>query len=107
MLAITHSPVIAAAADRHFVVEKESGSLIVAVDESSSSSSSMTTSTILTDNINVINGNITKIRSRVQEVEGCGAAREAEIARMATGRLRTDAVQTSVAAGSRKCRAVG
>jgi hypothetical protein len=62
VLAITHSPVVAAAADRHLVVRKDKG----------------TTST--------------RPKSSVTEV--VGAAREVEIARMATGRLDTDAGET-------------
>ena len=60
VMAVTHSPVVAAAADRHFVVTKTKGG----------AASLSTTSTI-------------------GEVDG--AARRAEIARMATGRLDTDA----------------
>jgi DNA repair ATPase RecN len=63
VLAITHSPVVAAAADRHFVVTKHN-------NEEESNNSNLVMSTV----------------SEVYEKD-----REREIARMATGRLATDA----------------
>jgi DNA repair protein RecN (Recombination protein N) len=63
VVAITHSPVVAAAADRHFVVSRD-------VEATASAR---------------------RPRSTISEVEG--RARQTEVARMATGRLDTDAGQ--------------
>ena len=63
VVAITHSPVVAAAADRHFVVSRDAVATALAP----------------------------QARSTIGEVEG--RARQTEVARMATGRLDTDAGQ--------------
>jgi len=78
VLAITHNPVIAAAADKHYVVTRTLPQVSTSSPVSPSSSSSPTP--LWSTNVG---------SSVVRQVEG--AQREEELARMATGRLNTDA----------------
>jgi DNA repair protein RecN (Recombination protein N) len=89
VLAVTHNPVIAAAADRHFVVTK-GGSYATSSGDGSGSGSGGGTGLGISQQKAGAGGTVgAAARSTVREVSGDERVRE--IARMATGRLETDA----------------